>query len=352
LAFSDPLPAGMTVAAAPGLTNTCGGTVTGATAGSASVSVASGAITLPATTCVVQFNVSATPASVYSNTTPGAATNETGAAGPGSNTATLTVMAAPTITKAFSPTAIGRNEVGTLTITLNNSNTTGITGAAFTDTYPANLVNAAAPAGATTCADGSVTAAAGGGSVALSGATIPASGSCTVTVSITSATAGTYNNTIPIGGLATGNAGANGVAASASLTVNNTPSIAKSFSTNVGTGVTTMTLTITNNSTSGGITTLAFPDTFPAGLQVAATPALTNTCGGAVTGATSGSSAISLSGGAIAAAGGTCAITLSVNTNVQGVYNNQTGGVSSNMASVGSASNVATYVAPGMTYFF
>ena len=47
------------------------------------------------------------------------------------------------------------NAASVLTITLTNPNATAITGAAFTDTYPAGLVNAAAASGATTCGAGS-----------------------------------------------------------------------------------------------------------------------------------------------------------------------------------------------------
>src|SRR5439155_5993114 len=99
-------------------------------------------------------------------------------------------LAHPTIAKAFSPTTVATNATSVLTITLTNPNASAITGAAFTDTYPANLVNTASASGATTCAGGTVTAANGGASVALSGGTIPATGSCTVTVNVTSATAG------------------------------------------------------------------------------------------------------------------------------------------------------------------
>jgi hypothetical protein len=83
-----------------------------------------------------------------------------------------------------------------LTITLANGNPLAINGVAFTDTYPANLVNAAVPNGATTCG-GTVTAAAGGGTVALANGTIPANGNCTVTVTVTSSITGSYVNTIP-----------------------------------------------------------------------------------------------------------------------------------------------------------
>ncbi len=137
-----------------------------------------------------------------------------------SGTTTLTVLARPTVAKAVSPTQIETGGTSTLTITLSNSNSTAITGVAFTDTYPANLVNASTPAGSTTCAGGVVTAAAGGSSVVLSGGTIPASGSCTVMVSVTSSMAGTYTNSIAIGDVTSTNAGSNTVAASATLTVN------------------------------------------------------------------------------------------------------------------------------------
>src|SRR5205085_7361268 len=110
--------------------------------------------------------------------------------------------------KAFSPTAVATNAISVLTITLTNPNASAITGAAFTDTYPANLVNTASASGATTCG-GVVTAANNGTSVALSGGTIPAAGSCTVTVNVTSATSGTYNNTIAPGALTTAKAADN-----------------------------------------------------------------------------------------------------------------------------------------------
>ena len=64
---------------------------------------------------------------------------------------------------------------------------------AFTDTYPAGLVNTIVP-GVTNSCGGTVTAAAGGSSLELSGGTIPAGASCTITVNVTSAIAGAYTN--------------------------------------------------------------------------------------------------------------------------------------------------------------
>ena len=129
----------------------------------------------------------------------------------------------PTISKAFSAAAVPPDVNSTLTITLSNSYANPQRNAAFTDTYPTNVVNAPTPGASTTCG-GTVTAAAGGGSVALAGGTIPANGSCTVTVSVRSATVGNYDNSIPAGGLTT-TFGFNDVAAIARLVVTLFPSL-------------------------------------------------------------------------------------------------------------------------------
>ena len=127
---------------------------------------------------------------------------------------------APTLSKAFAPTSVDTNVTSTLTITLNNAGPTAATlSTALTDTFPSGLVVAPAPAEATTCPGGTVTAVAGAGSVSLSsGAQIPAAGNCTITVAVSSATDGSYANTIPASALQT-DAGNNAAAASATLTV-------------------------------------------------------------------------------------------------------------------------------------
>ncbi len=155
------------------------------------------------------------------------------------------VLAAPIVAKGFSPATIAANGISTLSITLTNPNAASIIGATFSDAYPANLVNAGAPAASTTCG-GSVTGAAGGSSLALSGATIPAYGSCTVSVTVTSAIAGSYvNNT----GAVTSTNAASGTSASATLTllaisaVNST--VTASPTTVLADGINTSTITIT-----------------------------------------------------------------------------------------------------------
>jgi uncharacterized repeat protein (TIGR01451 family) len=129
------------------------------------------------------------------------------------------------VSKAFNPATIMSGSTSTLTVTLSNANAVAMAGATFTDSYPAGVVNATTPATATTCG-GTVTAAAAGGSVALSGGTIPAGGSCTVTVSVTGAAAGSYTNTIAARAITTVLA-YNDAAASATLAIKSPPTITK-----------------------------------------------------------------------------------------------------------------------------
>ena len=129
----------------------------------------------------------------------------------------------PTIGKSFAPATVGQNLDSVLTLTLTNTYTQPMRGAAITDTYPAGVVNGPVPGAATTCG-GIVTAAAGGNTVALTGGTIPASGSCTVTVNVRSAALGAYNNGVIAGDLYT-ILGYNDNTANATLTVIAFPSL-------------------------------------------------------------------------------------------------------------------------------
>jgi hypothetical protein len=131
---------------------------------------------------------------------------------------TVTTMP-PTVTEAFSPTSVATNAASTLTITFNNANAFDLTQAGFTETVPASLTVLTSPAPTTTCTGGSGTLTSSTSTVVLAGAAIPDNGSCAVTLSVKSATAGNYTNTIAAHALSTGPAGSNAASASASLTV-------------------------------------------------------------------------------------------------------------------------------------
>lgn len=123
--------------------------------------------------------------------------------------------------KTFSPAVVNVGSPATLTISLTNSNAASLSGVAFTDTYPASVVNAAAP-NATISGPGclgTLTATAAGGSLALAAGVIPALTTCTYAVAVTSNTPGTYSDT---GGNVTTPIALNSTAAAATLVAQTT----------------------------------------------------------------------------------------------------------------------------------
>ena len=130
----------------------------------------------------------------------------------------------PTIDKAFSPNNILAGGVSTLDFTLDNSNATPLSDVNFTDNLPAGVVVAGTPNVSNACG-GTVTAVAGSGTISLAGGYLDESANCIVSVDVTAATAGTYNNTSdPVGTNTENTAFANGTdTASATLNVSNAP---------------------------------------------------------------------------------------------------------------------------------
>jgi uncharacterized repeat protein (TIGR01451 family) len=217
--FADNLPAGVQVASLPNLANTCGGTVSGATAGSTSLSLSGG--TIPANgSCTVSVDVTATSSGPHPNISGFISTNETGVNDRpgGSASATLTALSPPLIDKVFSPDLIAAGGVSTLTFTITNPNQdNSVTGVAFSDTFPSGVVVASPPNASTSgCGSPIFAPVAGAGSISFSGGTIGAGGTCTVQVDVTAAVAGTYNN---VSSAVTANVTGGSDTASATLTV-------------------------------------------------------------------------------------------------------------------------------------
>jgi serine protease len=125
----------------------------------------------------------------------------------------------PTVSETFSPASVGEKVASTLTITFTNANGFDLTQSHFTGAVPAGLVIATSPAPTTTCTGTAGTLTTSESAVTMVGAIIPAKGSCAITVSVESATAGAYTNTIAANALTTAPAGGNSASASASLTV-------------------------------------------------------------------------------------------------------------------------------------
>ena len=85
----------------------------------------------------------------------------------------------------------------------------------------------------------------------------------------------------------------------------------------------TLTFTI-NNPNDFQVTNVSFTDIFPEGLQVAPDPTTASSCGGTFTNATSGSGKFSFSGGTITA-GTNCTVSIKVTSSNGGIYNNISG---------------------------
>jgi len=206
--FVDALPPGLEVAATPAASTTCGGTPTwNPLAGATTLTFGNpAAATIPPnSSCTVQVNIRATTAGAHGNisgyvssTNGGTNTTSTGYA-----TATLTAFAAPLIEKAFSPDRIVAGTASTLTFTITNPNPNdSLTGVTFTDVFPVTpaamtLVNLTT----TNTCGGSLLDSGGGAlnagdvGIRLTGGTVSGGSSCTVSVNVTAAAAGSYPNT-------------------------------------------------------------------------------------------------------------------------------------------------------------
>jgi hypothetical protein len=125
------------------------------------------------------------------------------------------------------------------------------------------------------------------------------------------------------------------------------PAATKTFSPTsiVVNGTSTLTISIAN-ANAATMAGVAFTDTFPAGLQVAATPGLTNTCGGTITGGTAAATTLNLSGGSIAASS-SCTISVSVTGTTTGAKVNTTSTVTSTSDGTGPAVAATLSVAVG-----
>lgn len=120
-----------------------------------------------------------------------------------SGSALLTVVSplSSSISKSFTPATITTNGISTLNIRISNPDPITNSPYAFRDALPTNVVIAATP-GVLTAGCGSAvsfTATAGAGFISASGISVAPASSCTVSVKVTSATNGTYNNTILYG---------------------------------------------------------------------------------------------------------------------------------------------------------
>ena len=352
-AFTDNYPGAMVNTGAPAGTISgagCSGTVTAVANGTA-LALSSGSVPANAS-CDVTANVTSASSGTYTNSSGAVSTSNVGSSS--AVNGMLVVLNHVTVAKSFTPTAVSTNGSSLLRITVSNPNSVAATGVAFTDSYPAGLVNTSTPGASLSgvgCS-GTVTASANGTALSLSGGSVPASGSCTISANVTSASAGSYANNS--GAVSTANAGA-GASAGATLTVTAVepppaPQVSKVFtpSTIAINGTTVLKITLVNVN-GFALTSVAFTDNYPASMANTTTPmaAISGTagCSGVVVASVSGTS-LSLTGGTLPP-NSSCDVTVNVTATAAGYHVNNSGPVATAEASPSSAANGSlTVLAP------
>jgi hypothetical protein len=284
-------------------TDTCGGTLTG----SSTLSYSGGSLAAGASCAItVTLDIPAAAASgTYTNTTSELTDTAGGTYGTASSSLSVSSIA---IGLEFTDDPVIAGAVATLVFTLENQSASAATSASFTYkmSSPSGLVSNGTPA--SSCG-GSFS---GTTFLVLSGGTIPASGSCTITVDVdvsTSVASGTYStSTSQLSAVVNGSSIAAPAASGALVVETATLLVSETFDSSTLAGQTVVhSYTIENQSGAaataitldGDLTTLVSGATF------ASTG--TNSCG-FVAGATGGT-AISLTGGTLAA-GASCNVDL------------------------------------------
>jgi hypothetical protein len=347
--FDDPLPSGLVVASPNQASTDCGGTIT-ATPGSSDISFSGG--TLPARgpdntagACNLSVELTATSQGTQNNTT-GPVTSDESGPGNSSNTATVVVessatVSAPTISKAFSASAVQVNHDLAVYFTIQNSNTdanaTTLHNVSFSDPLPSGLV-VASPNQASTDCGGTLTATPGSSSITFSGGTVAppeppdnAGGTCDIAVELEATSTGTINNTT--GAVSSTETGPGNPSNTASLDVTPgpvvaAPTLAKAFgATSIQEGSSTsLTFTLTNPNASTTFANSGFTDPLPTGLTVANPNGVTGSCvssaGGDLT-ATPGTGTIALSN-TLLTANTSCTVSVDVVGTASGVPHNVT----------------------------
>jgi uncharacterized repeat protein (TIGR01451 family) len=353
-AITDNFPAGMSVAATPNFTNSCGGTISsGNNSGDTSIVLASGGPVAAGASCTISVSVISSTIGANANTTLAVSSANTVTGGTATATLTVTAPGNPILTKVSSPNPVQINSPATLTFTISNKATlTNDMG--FTDTLPAGVI-VSTPAtfgGTCTSTTGAAlvrTATAGGNTIAVTGVDLAANASCTVTINIQSASPGSYPNTSAnISALA---AGLTATTLSDTLIVER-PTLTKAFSpaTMPVNAISTLTFTITNGSQAYAETGLGFTETLPVGVTLA-NGVTSNTCSGTLTNSanaalSAGDTTVKLASGTLALGQTSCTISVNVTSAAAATYNNLTANVTGLSANLGNSATATLVVTP------
>ncbi len=197
LAFTDVLPAGVTLADGANGVSGCGGTVD-APDGGTTISFSGGAVGVEQS-CEICVNVTSSTIGTHTNTS-GVLTSSVGSGGTASDDLTVS-SDRPGFYKSFSPSTVGFGRRSTLTFTIDNTaNTASATNLRFIDNLPPGIEVASPANASTTCTGGVLTAVPGTSVISyvpgFSGdGSVAAETSCTVTVDVVGNAVGSLVNT-------------------------------------------------------------------------------------------------------------------------------------------------------------
>ena len=137
LSFAEILPAGLSVAAAPGLNNTCGGTASAPPNGSF-ISLTGGQLS-PNSSCLISVQVVAANVGTYTNPATTLTSNQAPAALSAPVSLTVNPVLPPTFTKEFSPNQATPGSSVAVIFTITNNAPVPLSGLSFIDSLPGGL---------------------------------------------------------------------------------------------------------------------------------------------------------------------------------------------------------------------
>ncbi|MHC1739497.1 MAG: sortase [Anaerolineaceae bacterium] len=345
-AFTETLPAGITIADPVTTTTSCGGIVTtsGTTFSLVGGSVPAQTGTTPGN-CTFTINISSIVAGSLYNVINGSvlhASNPDGSlpiTNATSSTVTLSVtsLQPPSLSKSFSSNTMWVGINNTLTIRITNTDLNyPLTKTSVIDTLPTNFTLNSTVFTSSNCGSPTVTKTDGSPlsigttAIKISNATIPLNSSCSVNLTVTSTVPGVYLNTIPAQSIQTQQGVTNSSAAAAPVNVQNI-GITKSFAPNnvQAGGFSTLTVTLSNPAPQD-YTGVKFTDTLPSGMTIFQPAVFSTTCttGGnpAVVSTDGSNSALIFENGTIPHAvngtAGSCYVKARVTVSTAGTYTN------------------------------
>jgi uncharacterized repeat protein (TIGR01451 family) len=192
-------------------------------------------------------------------------------------------------------------EPAKLTVTLKNDSGITLTNIGYLNNLPTGAVIYAIPAAnPDTCSGAVINAVPNDNKYSVSGISLNSNQSCKLNLQVTNLVPGNTINTIPIKAVTSLQGGSNPELSDVTLTTLANATVSKTFTPpTIAAGQTTkLTLNLVN-ANNIALTNVSLPDVFPAGMVVANTPNVSNTCGGTIN-AAAGAEQASLVGGTMA----------------------------------------------------